>query len=128
MMKYLHTRQCKINYLFMDLNYFFSRIYNCFNKMVVIKNPEMFVLKGFEKSHLKDKKYNALLKNKKTGKIRRIPFGCSSYEHFKDKTKTGLWSHKDHKDKKRRELYRIRHKGEDKKKFSSGYFSMKYLW
>ena len=112
----------------MDLNYFFSRNYNCINKMVVIKNPEMFVLKGFEKSHLKDKKYNAVLKNKKTGKIRKIPFGCSSYEHFKDKTKTGLWSHKDHKDKKRRELYRIRHKGEDKKKFSSGYFSMKYLW
>ena len=32
--------------------------------MVVIKNPDMFELKGFEKSHRKDKKYNALLKNK----------------------------------------------------------------
>lgn len=96
--------------------------------MVVIKNPELYVLKGFEKSHLKDKKYNALLQNKQTGKIRKIPFGCSSYEHFEDKTKTGIWSHKDHKDKNRRKLYRLRHKDEDKNKFSSGYFSMKYLW
>lgn len=93
-----------------------------------IKDPNDYVLVGFEKSHLHAKKYNALLRNTKNHAMKRVPFGASSYEHYQDTTGLGLWSHKDHKDKERRRLYRARHNGEEKHKFSSGYFSWKYLW
>ncbi len=93
-----------------------------------IKDPESFNLIGFEKSHRTDKKYNAILRNKKTNLLKRVPFGASDYQHYRDSTGLGLWSHKDHKDKERRRLYRARHEGEQKNKYSSGYFSWKYLW
>ena len=54
----------------------------------------------YEKSTRKDKK----LMTKVDGKT--IHFGNPKYEHFKDRT--GIWSHLDHKDKKRRENYLTR--------------------
>lgn len=96
--------------------------------MVVVENPNKYIHIGFEKSHLKSKKYNAILQNTDNDLIKRVPFGSSAYEHYKDSTGLGHWSHKDHLDRERRRLYRARHKGEEKKKFSSGYFSWKYLW
>ena len=95
---------------------------------MIVDNPNTYKLSGFEKSHRQDKKYNAILINKKTKQIKRIPFGASDYEHYQDSTGLGLWSHKDHNDKKRRASYHSRHKGENKNKFSSGYFAWKYLW
>lgn len=95
---------------------------------MIVKNPENFKFKRFEKSHLKNKKYNAILINKNTKKEKKIPFGSSSNFHYRDTTGLSKWSHKDHNDKKRRKNYRARHKGEEKNKFSSGYFSWKYLW
>jgi len=50
------------------------------------------------------------------------------YEQFKDSTGKGLYTHVNHGDPKRRRNYRTRHHGENKRKFSSGYFSWKYLW
>lgn len=96
--------------------------------MVVIENPNKYIHLGFEKSHLKSKKYNAILQNTDNDLIKRVPFGASNFFHYKDTTGLGEWSHKDHLDKKRRASYRARHKGEEKRKFSSGYFSWKYLW
>ena len=96
--------------------------------MVVVEKPNKYIHIGFEKSHLKSKKYNALLQNTDNDLIKRVPFGASAYEHYKDSTGLGIWSHKDHLDKKRRASYRARHKGEEKRKFSSGFFSWKYLW
>ena len=90
-----------------------------------VKNPEDYKLSGFEKGK-GVKKYNALLKNQKTGETKKVPFGDRRFEQYKDLI--GEYSQLDHKDKKRRELYRKRHKGEDQHKFSSGYFAMKYLW
>jgi len=95
---------------------------------MIVKNPENYELIGFSISHLNNKKYDAILKNKLTNKLKLVPFGQKSYEHYKDNTLLKLYSDFDHLDKERRKNYRLRHKGEDKNKFSSGYFSWKYLW
>lgn len=99
--------------------------------MVVIQNPQEYKLVGFQVSNDKKHKYNAILQHKKTGKQRKVPFGGikpdgTPYQHYQDKI--GDFRKYDHKDKERRQRYRIRHKGEDLNKFSSGYFSMRYLW
>ena len=43
----------------------------------------------FERSHLPAKKYNAVLQNKKTKRLVKVPFGASAYEQFKDSTMSG---------------------------------------
>ena len=96
--------------------------------MVVIENPNKYIHIGFEKSHLKSKKYNAILQNTDNDLIKKVPFGASDYEHYKDPTGLGIWSHKNHNDKERRRLYRLRHERTSKNKYSSSWFSMKYLW
>ena len=88
-----------------------------------------YKLKGFEKATSVNKKYNAILVNKATKKIKRIPFGASDYEQYKDTTGMGLYSNKDHNDKKRRQLYRQRHfKDLRDGYYSAGYFAYHYLW
>jgi hypothetical protein len=74
---------------------------------------------------------DAILENKSTKQKKRVPFGGKypdgrPYEQFEDKI--GYYKDYDHKDLKRRWRYLARHKGEDEKTFSSGYFSIKYLW
>ena len=96
---------------------------------MIVDHPEDYTLVGFERSHVKVKKYDAILKNKRTRKVqKRVPFGAIGYEQFKDSTGRGLYTHVNHGDPKRRRNYRTRHHGENKRKFSSGYFSWKYLW
>jgi hypothetical protein len=100
---------------------------------MIIEHPEDYKLVGFERSHVQGKKYDAILRNKKTHKgqmhhLRRVPFGAVGYEQFRDSTGKGLYSRVNHGDPKRRRNYRTRHHGENKRKFSSGYFSWKYLW
>jgi hypothetical protein len=68
------------------------------------------------------------LLNKESGKERKVPFGAIGYEQYKDSTGLNLYSKLNHLDKDRRKRYRERHKGEEKNKFSSGYWSYKYLW
>ena len=96
--------------------------------MVVIPNPTDFKFVKFERSTSKGKKYDALLYNKKANKYKRVPFGDVDYPHYEDKTGLGDYTHLNTYSKERRRLYRIRHQGEDKKKFSSGYFSLRFLW
>lgn len=94
--------------------------------MVYYKKKD-YVLYGFEKSKVKNKKYNALIVGKDK-KIIKIPFGSSKHAQFKDKV-LGLYSHLDHGDKDRRRRYRARHKVYIKPGYySPGYFSLKFLW
>ena len=69
----------------------------------------------FKKSHLKNKKYDAVLYNTKTKRKNIIPFGSiksngTPYQQYKDTTGLGLYTKYDHVDKKRRERYRKRHR------------------
>ena len=99
--------------------------------MVVIQDPQNYRLTGFEPSKDGRHKYIAVLQHKKTGRKRSVPFGAikadgTPYQHYHDKI--GTYRSYDHMDKERRKRYRIRHKGQDRQKFSSGYFAMRYLW
>lgn len=82
----------------------------------------------FEPSHLKTKKYDAILMNRKTRKEVRMPFGAKAYQQFKDKTSLKLYQHQDHGDKKRRLNYISRHQNDINKPYSASWFSLKYLW
>ena len=95
---------------------------------MIVEHPEDYKLIGFERSHVRGKKYDAILRNKKTRVVRRVPFGAVGYEQYRDSTGIGLYTRVNHGDLKRRRNYRTRHHGENKRKFSSGYFSWKYLW
>lgn len=93
-----------------------------------------YAFKKFEKSKRKGKKYNAVLLNKKTKREVRVPFGGiypdgKPYEQYEDSTGLGLYTNYNHRDEKRRENYRKRHKGFLKDGFySASYFSYFYLW
>jgi len=93
---------------------------------MIVKNPDDYILKGFRPSKHKGKKIDAILENKKTRSVLYVPFGQKGSETFKNDT--GVSIDRIHNDHKRRKAYLARHKGEDKNKFSSGFFSIKYLW
>ena len=65
-----------------------------------------------------------------------VHFGSSASEHYKDSTGVGAWTHKDHKDAKRRTSYLARARGIKNKvglltkddKESANYYSINYLW
>lgn len=99
--------------------------------MVVIQDPTQYRLKGFEVRQDGKHKYNALLEHRQTHRIRKVPFGGiksdgTPYQHYHDRI--GHFRDYDHNDRERRRRYRVRHRGEDLRKYSSGYFSMLYLW
>jgi len=83
-----------------------------------------------------NKKYKVMIFDKRGKKIKTVQFGDKRYTQYKDKTPLKLYSHLDHKDKKRRERYRTRHEAiktkEGKKaykiKYSPSWFSYNYLW
>lgn len=85
-----------------------------------------YTLTDIKKSNVKNKKYTALLKNKETGKIKKIHFGDSRYQQYKDKL--GKYTHLDHNDEKRRQNYIKRHSVNSFEPYSANYFSLKYLW
>lgn len=87
------------------------------------------------------KKYTAYIKNKKTKKVRKLHFGDSRYPQFKDRTKLGLYTSKNHGTRRRMQNYYSRHSGtrnrmaaiKKEKKKSNGYYNAKilshvYLW
>lgn len=94
------------------------------------RENETYKFLRFEKSKRPGKKYDAVLKNKKTGGEKRVPFGDSNYEQYKDSTGLGLYSKKNHLDKQRRDNYRSRHQGEgDDSNFPKpGFFAYNFLW
>jgi len=89
----------------------------------------------------KFKKYTATVRNNKTKKTRKINFGDNRYEQFKDRTPLGLYTSKNHGDKRRQYNYYNRHSGVGNRKKAikkeirknHGYYtpkilSHKYLW
>jgi hypothetical protein len=83
-------------------------------------------LLGFEVSRTKNKKYDALVED--NGKVKRVPFGDKRYQQYKDTTGIGAYTHLNHNDQKRRELYHKRHANEESKKFSPSWLSKNFLW
>ncbi len=92
-----------------------------------------------EPSTAKNKKYTAFIKNQE--RIRKIHFGHSDYEQYKDSTKIGKYTYKNHNDKKRKEAYFSRHSGTKSKqealkkekqksngKYNAKILSHQYLW
>ena len=88
-----------------------------------------------------EKKYTAHIKDNKTGKVRVLHFGHKDYEQFKDRTNIGLYSSRNHGNKKRQRNYYNRHSGEKNRKKAiekekrkgNGYYTPKllshiYLW
>lgn len=95
----------------------------------------------FAKSKNVKKKYTATLQNKITKEVRKLSFGASGYQQYKDRTGLRLYEHKDHMDTKRRQNYFKRHSGiplkskaiEEEKRKSNGFYTPKilshmYLW
>ena len=96
--------------------------------MIAIAEKEYSFIE-FKISKMKNKKYAAILENKDTKRRRIVNFGDNRYEQYKDTTGLGLYSDKNHLDKKRQEAYKTRHQKDIKEGFfNAGYFSMKYLW
>ena len=86
----------------------------------------------FRKSLKKDKKYDALLCNKKTNNIVIVSFGAIRengipYEQYEDKV-LGIYTKYNHYDIKRRQIYINRHKNDINKPYSASYFSLNFLW
>jgi hypothetical protein len=96
--------------------------------MVRVYDFNNYHLMGFRLSNRRYKKYDAILVNIYTGKIKYVPFGDSRYYHYKDSTGLGLWSHKDHGDNNRRMSFKSRHEANAAYKFSSAWFANRYLW
>jgi len=96
--------------------------------MVRIVNPNNYTLIGFQKSNRKDKMYAAILQHKKLEKFTKVHFGDPNMENYQDKTGLNMYPKLIHGDKKRRKNFRKRHKKNAQYKYSSAYFSYKYLW
>ena len=85
----------------------------------------------FTKSTRAGKKYSVT-----TPSGKKIHFGSSAMQHYKDSTGVGAWSHKNHGDADRRKSYLARAKGIKNKagqltwkdRESPNYYSVKYLW
>jgi len=83
----------------------------------------------FRRSQTKNKKYDAIIQNKRNDKKFVIPFGDVRYSQYNDSTGLGLYTEKNHNDKARRALYHARHSVfYDPKFYTPAYFSWKYLW
>ena len=88
-----------------------------------------FTFVRFEKAKAKGKKYSAIIKNKNTGRTKRINFGALGMEQFKDSTGLGLYSKSDHGNKLRLKAFRDRFRGQyNPKEYSPLFFSWNYLW
>ncbi len=96
-----------------EFEYEFNKFYNVIGSGIT-----------FEKGKF-PKKYNAIIE--KDGEITKIPFGDQRYEQYKDRVPLKLYSHLDHKDFNRRNLYYKRH-SVNYPKYSADWFSKTYLW
>ena len=87
----------------------------------------------FQRSTNPKKKYDAVLKNKETGREVLVRFGDKSLPQYKDTTGLGLYSKKDTLDKNKRRQFRARFSAtkqtaDFKNYYSPMYFSWTRLW
>ena len=84
----------------------------------------------FVRSSDSNKKYDAILEHKTTGRRKKISFGQRGASQYRDSTGLKLYSNFDTNDPKRKKLYQQRHEGEGEpnRKYSPGWFSWHYLW
>ncbi len=64
---------------------------------------------SIKRSRRKGKKYTAIVQDKRTRRRRRIHFGATGYDQYKDSTGLGYFTSRDHGDRKRRRNYFSRH-------------------
>ena len=69
------------------------------------------VIVRIERARAQNKKYTAIVRDSSTGRERRVNFGDSRYQQFRDSTPLRLYSGSDHGDAKRRRAYFMRHSG-----------------
>ena len=95
--------------------------------MVLLPANEYDLVK-YVKARQGKKKIVAILKNKKNGELRKIPFGSRGSTTFQDTS--GVGGDSVHGDESKRKAYRARHKGEgdDSRKYSPGWLSWHILW
>ena len=91
-------------------------------------SPENYELIGFRPSKNRNKKYDAILKDLSSSKLKYVPFGQVGYFQYKDDTPLGLYAAYNHYDPARRLDYYKRHFKDIYNIFSPGWFSWKYLW
>lgn len=90
-----------------------SKVFNILKNQMGGNNGRKMkeVITKIIKSPIKNKKYRACIKNKKTKKLRHIDFGGKGYEQYKDRTKLKLYMKDNHGNEKRRNNYFNRHSG-----------------
>lgn len=81
----------------------------------------------FKRSDKPQKKYVAIFPSRDGNKPKRVYFGDSRYQQYKDATGLGAWSHMDHGDNRRRRAYHARHQRPGRM-YTPSYFSWYYLW
>ena len=89
---------------------------------------DLFRIVKFERSHLPQSKYNAIIEDVKTRKRMKVPFGSSIHQQYRDDVPLKLYKRLDHNDEKRRKNYLARHEKYRHKKFSPSWLSSVYLW
>ena len=90
-----------------------------------------YTLIGFEKSKSKNKMYSAIIKNKQTGRTRKINFGHSGMGNYQDKTGLNAYPNLIHNDSVRRKAFKSRFRKTFEKNrlyYTPIHFSWKYLW
>ena len=85
-----------------------------------------YELKGFRVSTNNKKKYDAILRNKTTNRIKHVSFGSRDHQQYLDRL--GYYSAQNHLDKNRQRLYKLRHQNDNLNTYSPGYFAWFYLW
>jgi hypothetical protein len=89
---------------------------------------DQFRLVRFERSRTKNKKYDAIIEDRKTKRTQRVPFGQIGYAQYKDSTGLKLYSRLDHGDEERKKNYLARHEKTRHKKWSASWLSWQFLW
>ena len=80
----------------------------------------MYTLRPSTRKH---KKYMAVWRDGRPA----VHFGDNRYEHWRDSTPLGIYTHLNHNDDERRRRYYLRH-GYNAKLHSAKWFAHKYLW
>ena len=95
---------------------------------MVIINADRFKHMRFERSKITGKKYDAVIIDVITRKIQRVPFGNQNITHYKDTTGLKLYSRLDNMNERQRQLYINAYNQTNKKKYSSEWYSARYLY